>query len=381
MTQIYVIRHAEAEGNLYRRIQGQYDSLVTEMGMRQIEALRKRFENIDIDAVYSSDLYRTKATAAAVYAPKDLPLTTLPELREVNMGVWEDTCWADVERNMPEEYHNYNKAPHKWNVEGGESFYALAERITGTVKALAKKHDGESIAVVTHGGAIRALLCTIMKLPPEEITKIFYCDNTAVTHLIYENGELRIEYMNDNSHLPKSISAFHKHDWWKKEDFTDGTNIHYHPMDLEKRGQRFLDCYKDAWIQAHGSLEGFSDIYLEVAKKRSREFPMSVLEAFLGDKSVGILELNIGRDEEQGAGCIAFYYMDEPYRGKGLAVQLLGEATSIYRRLGRRSLRLRVAETNKRAIAFYQKFGFRQIGKEDGNICPLLIMEKNISLE
>ena len=42
MTKIYVVRHAEAEGNLYRRIHGQYDSLLTEMGMRQLEALRKR---------------------------------------------------------------------------------------------------------------------------------------------------------------------------------------------------------------------------------------------------------------------------------------------------------------------------------------------------
>ncbi len=41
MTTIYLIRHAEAEGNLYRRIHGQYDSLVTKRGYKQIAALIK----------------------------------------------------------------------------------------------------------------------------------------------------------------------------------------------------------------------------------------------------------------------------------------------------------------------------------------------------
>ena len=69
MTTIYLVRHAEAEGNLYRRIHGRYNALITENGFRQIEALEKRFEHIHIDAVYSSDLFRTMTTAGAVYKP------------------------------------------------------------------------------------------------------------------------------------------------------------------------------------------------------------------------------------------------------------------------------------------------------------------------
>ena len=40
MTTLYLIRHAEAEGNLYRRIHGQYNSLITDNGYRQIQALK-----------------------------------------------------------------------------------------------------------------------------------------------------------------------------------------------------------------------------------------------------------------------------------------------------------------------------------------------------
>lgn len=86
MTQIYLIRHAEAEGNLYRRIHGWYNSLITENGYRQIAALADRFRNIKIDAVYASDLFRTMTTARAVYEPKGLPLYTNVGLREVHMA-------------------------------------------------------------------------------------------------------------------------------------------------------------------------------------------------------------------------------------------------------------------------------------------------------
>ena len=36
MTTVYLIRHAEAEGNVYRRCHGQYDSLLTERAYQPI---------------------------------------------------------------------------------------------------------------------------------------------------------------------------------------------------------------------------------------------------------------------------------------------------------------------------------------------------------
>ena len=74
MTTIYLIRHAEAEGNLYRIAQGQANSIITDRGWRQIQALERRFADIPVDAVYASDLYRTCTTASAIYRPKGLPL-------------------------------------------------------------------------------------------------------------------------------------------------------------------------------------------------------------------------------------------------------------------------------------------------------------------
>ena len=104
MTTLYIIRHAEAEGNLYRRIHGWYNSLITEKGYRQIAALAARFRDVPIDAVYSSDLFRTMTTARAVYETHGLELHTRPDLREISMGTWEDRTWGEAARFDREAY-------------------------------------------------------------------------------------------------------------------------------------------------------------------------------------------------------------------------------------------------------------------------------------
>ena len=87
MTRIYLIRHAEAEGNLYRIAHGHEQGLITDYrGPRQIRALAQRFRDIPVDAVYASDLIRTQTTAQAIYMPKGLPLHPDPAFREIGMG-------------------------------------------------------------------------------------------------------------------------------------------------------------------------------------------------------------------------------------------------------------------------------------------------------
>ena len=116
-----MIRHAEAEGNLYRVAHGHYDSLITDRGYEQIKALEKRFADIHIDAVYSSDLFRTRTTAKAIYVPKGLPLHTDADLREVNLGVWEDRPWQELTMESPEQMYFFNRRLEQWQIDGCET--------------------------------------------------------------------------------------------------------------------------------------------------------------------------------------------------------------------------------------------------------------------
>ena len=93
---VYIIRHAEAEGNIYRRCHGIYDSLLTPRAYQQLPCLAKRFESVPLAAVYASPLFRARTTAKAVAEPHGLSVELRNDLHEIDMGDWEDLPWAEL---------------------------------------------------------------------------------------------------------------------------------------------------------------------------------------------------------------------------------------------------------------------------------------------
>ena len=186
MTKLYLIRHAEAEGNLYRRAQGQYDANITLLGRRQVAALAERFRDVHLDALWASDLIRTQSTASALlkYHP-DLTLHTDPALREVDVGCWEDHAWAEISAKYLEQHWLFTHDPAKWHVPGSEDYEAVWRRVRGALLALADAYPGKTVAVVSHAFAIRAAAAHLMG---KGFAEIPYGDNTAVTTLRAEDG-------------------------------------------------------------------------------------------------------------------------------------------------------------------------------------------------
>lgn len=379
MTKIYLVRHAEAEGNLYRRIHGVYNSSITAKGFTQIAYLAERFRDIPIDAVYASDLRRTQTTAGAILKYHPLPLNVDSGLKEVNMGCWEDLPWGNVGHDDPLQMLNFANDPDRWDIPGCEPFSHLQERITTTILKLADRYDGQTIACFSHGMAIRSLVAGVKGVSSENIHEILHGDNTCIALLNVENGHIEIDYYNDNSHLPKTCSTFAGQSWWKVKDSPDLANLRFVPMDITADETLYCHSYRDGWQAAHGSLKGYSDApYLKCAQKISRENPEALMKVFSGDKFVGIVELDPHRLAEHGFGWVSLLYLIPEMRGQGFGVQLLGHAVSYFRREGRKAIRLHVSESNRSALRFYDRLGFSTVEKINGNLSPLLLLEKQI---
>ena len=179
MTTIYLVRHAEAEGNLYRRIHGWYNALITENGYLQMKCLEERFRDIPVDVVWSSDLYRTMTTARAVYVPKGLPLHTDLQLRELNFGTWEDRTWGEVYREEPEQIALFNATSPLWRAPEGENLAEAGKRLRGAVTRIARENPDRTVAIFSHGTAIRQLLASVQGVAPEEWKHLSHSENTA----------------------------------------------------------------------------------------------------------------------------------------------------------------------------------------------------------
>lgn len=383
MTRIYLIRHAEAEGNLYRRLHGWYNSLITENGYRQIKALEDRFRDIRIDAVYSSDLFRTCTTASSIYKPKGLELKTRRALREIHVGEWEDLPFGEVIQRYPEEFHKFNSNNYDFHCVGSETFAQVRERVSNAILNIARENQGKTVAVFSHGVAIRNSLAEFMGVAPDRVNEeIPHGDNTAVAMLEVEGDKVEVKFFNDNSHLSEEISTFAHQKWWKTKGAVADANLWFRPLDMESNSDFYYHARREAWIVIHGSMLHFDgDGFLRDAKEQARYDNRSVMQVMLGDKPAGVLQLNIRREADKGVGSIPFFYMMPETRKQGLGVQLLGQAVSTYRPLGRKYLRLRCAPDNYVAQRFYRRHGFRKIAEDPGSRVPLDIMEKYIGYD
>ena len=376
MTRVFLIRHAEAEGNIYRRAQGQYQSELTAKGLRQVAALAERFKDEHIDALYASDLKRTQRTAGAILKYHDLPLQLEPRLREIALGPWEDTPFGDLQHFYPREMLDFNNDPDRWQVPGAETFPALKARVRAAITEIAARHDGQTVAIASHGMALRTFQWDLLQRLGQTQSP-GHGDNTCVTLLHVEGGRVEIEYFNDTSHLPQEQSTFFRQKWWKHEGKGEPNNLRIEPLPLPQNSLLFEQCYADAWRSIHGDLRGYTpDAYVAEAVRHAALAPdTAVVQAFRGEEFAGVIDLDTARYAQEGIGWISLLYLTEPLRGKGLGVQLLGHAVSVYRRLGRSVIRLYVSTENPRAIRFYEKYRFRMLCQTEGAVAPLLLME------
>lgn len=385
MTTIYLIRHAEAEGNLYRRIQGWYNSLITDNGFRQIKALEERFREIPVDAVYSSDLCRTMTTARAIYIPKNLPLHTEPGLREIHLGDWEDQTWGEVRYFDEQEMLRFNRCDPTWQAPNGETLKMAGDRMIEAITRLAQNHPGQTVAMFSHGAAIRQALSQIMGLAPDHWNDLKHGDNTCVSRLFFDGEKLTADetLMMDASHLPDDISTLARQAWWRKDDFqSQDLSLWFRPANWEQDKDLYLQARKDAWYSTHGDSHPFDgEGFLAAAQAHLEQSPRNLSFAMAGDQMVGVLEMDSLRYEEDKAGYIAFCYIVPEMRARNLGVQLIGEAVSCFRPLGRDKLRLRCAPYNDRAQHFYHQYGFEKIGEEKNSVVPLDILEKYIGYD
>lgn len=317
MTTVYLIRHAEATGNRYRRCHGQYDSVITDLGYRQIAALAKRFEHVQIDAVYSSDMTRTQTTALAITRVHDLPLHTTPRLREVGVGEWEDRSWTWLTRFEHDKLVAFNTDAGHWQVRGGESMEQVRERMLGALREIIAAHPNQTVALFSHGMALRLLIGTLQGMSIAEIDKTGHGENTAVTKLEAEGNDIRVVYRDDASHLDESLMTLHKQAWIKNKDGVEP-------------GMYFLP-------------------------DRTTE---GRFEAFAENECVGATTV---KRTEDGVALVEEFRLDDAMRRRGYGERLLGQTLSCARTLDCDTLRCVLARDNEAGGRFARRNGFHAV--------------------
>lgn len=358
-TTVYFIRHAEAEGNVYRRCHGTYDSHLTPRAYEQLTHLAARFTPVSLSAVYASPLFRARTTAHAIADPKGLEVQLDARLQEVSMGDWEDLTWGELEALHTQQFDDWQQNAAFIPAPGGETATQAGERMLSAAKGFAMQHLGESIAVVTHGTAIRSALCAAHGLGAAMFARMPWGDNTCVAKIdMLADGTMDVIYENDASHLPEALSTFAHVDLGQTRSQM-AINIWFRPVRLDDADDKlaFLRL-SHAFYEETDTPTLSESTLLEQAErlqdKNERNVCLCISKDF--DAPIGLLMLDMTASDSQH-GEVSLLYLIPEARGNRYVHQMLGHATSVYRNAGKAYLRLTLPESCARLLPLLHAFG------------------------
>lgn len=180
----YIIRHGETLGNVKRILQGQSDYPLTKLGINQAKEAAEKFQNINFDEVFSSDLFRAKHTAQLLLLERKIAVKTTEKLRERSFGRYEGKSWFHEDAHLKKMLKKYEKLSAEGKMkfkfsDDQESDEELSTRMLTFLREIAVAYPGKTILIVSHGGIMRATLIKLgfgsyQQVPPGAVKNLGY---------------------------------------------------------------------------------------------------------------------------------------------------------------------------------------------------------------
>jgi alpha-ribazole phosphatase/probable phosphoglycerate mutase len=151
---------------------GHKDVDITELGVRQMEAVASWLEGESLSGVYCSGLTRTKKGADIIAAKHNLASEPHLAFMELDIKPWEGLNAYEIEERFPGAFEAWTKNAADYKISGGESVRELSERVVPALREIIAAKQGKNIALVAHGAVNRVIIADAMKLDLNNIYSI-----------------------------------------------------------------------------------------------------------------------------------------------------------------------------------------------------------------
>jgi len=166
MTRILLTRHGHVDGIRPARFRGRAELPLTARGLAQAESLARRIAgHWKPVAVYTSAMQRCLVTGGRVAEACGVPASVHEGLGDIDYGAWQMRTHEEVEKEAPDAYRLWRKAPHLLRFPGGESLQDVVARTADALRLVMARHGAETVVLVGHDSVNRALLLQLLDQP------------------------------------------------------------------------------------------------------------------------------------------------------------------------------------------------------------------------
>ena len=204
---LIIIRHGESEWNRIGRYQGQADAPLSELGVRQANALSMRLRTEPIDAIFTSPLQRARRTAEAVAQfHAATPFNIEPALMEIDHGDWQGLMTEDVIARFGDGLQEWRQHPTRAQMPNGESFSNILKRVLDLKERLAREYSERNVLVSTHDVVVKILVADALGMDMDRINRI-WVTNASISVIEYGEGMPYLVSLSEASHLGRLETA------------------------------------------------------------------------------------------------------------------------------------------------------------------------------
>ncbi|MDR2453374.1 MAG: histidine phosphatase family protein [Bifidobacteriaceae bacterium] len=164
--QVVLWRHGQTAHNSAGRIQGATDTPLDPLGQTQAHDAARQLALLQPAALWSSDLVRAQATAAALGALTGLPVRTDQRLREREFGLWEGEAVTEIAARWPAEYERWRAGEDIPEIGMETRDHAAARLAACVAEAAEAAPDGSTVVAASHGGALVCGITALLELDP-----------------------------------------------------------------------------------------------------------------------------------------------------------------------------------------------------------------------
>lgn len=191
MTKLILMRHGQTDWSIKKRYCSFTDIDINDEGKKQAERLCCKLHKEKIHRVYSSDAKRALNFARIVF--KGLPVEKIPELREMNFGIFEGLTYQEIMEKYPEIYTKWLSNPFNTIIPKGEGVNELEKKIKRFLRKIISLNINKTIAIVTHAGPIKIIINSILK--PKNIWEI-KTDLASLSIIEFDKKKAKIQLLN-----------------------------------------------------------------------------------------------------------------------------------------------------------------------------------------